>query len=104
MGQRGVVLTLAVVIAVLGAIASLTILQMAYYQSRHARFHRLHTVAQYAAEAGVVWGQQRLQQNPVYCGVPDPPAAMFNPPANVDVTVTNCGAGNDHVVRALVAY
>ena len=107
-GQRGAVLTLAIIIAVLGAIASMTMLQLAYYQSLHARFHRLHTAAQYAAEAGIVWGQQRLLSDPNYCGAQDPPPAMFNPPATVDVTVTNCvppnPPGTNHVVSARVVY
>ena len=101
--QRGAVLTFAIIIAVLAAIASMTVLQIAYYHARMGRFQRLHMAAQYAAEAGVVWGQERLLQNPAYCGVPDPPPAMFNPPATVDVVVTNCG-GATHAVSAKVVY
>ena len=89
--------------AVLGAIASMTVLQLAYYQARHAQFHRLHEQAQYAAEAGIVWGQSQLLRNANYCGA-DPNPNLFNPPATVDVTVTNCGAGNNHVVSAKVTY
>ena len=111
-GQRGVLLTLAVIIAVIGAIASMTVLQLAYYQTRHARFHRLHLVSQYAAEAGVVWAQERLLQNPASCAAmnaanPDVPidhdSNGATPPINVDVTVAPC-PGADMRVTARVVY
>ena len=98
---RGAVLGLVIITAVVAAIASLTVLQIAIHQARHAKFHHDRTRTRYAAEVGVVWAQQRLLNNPGYCGAPDPPVIDG---MTVDVTVTNCGAGNAHAINATVVY
>ena len=85
----------------IAAFASLAVLQLAISQTQHAKFHENRTRSRYAAEAGIVWAQQRLLNDPTYCGVPDPPAIDG---IAVTVTVTNCGAGNTHAVSARVDY
>lgn len=78
----------------------------AYSQIRTSRLWRERTKARYLAEAALVIAQQRLWLSPGYCGgtvqvdtngdqVGDTPVA---------VTVSNCGAGNRHEIRARVTY
>ena len=68
-------------------------------QTSSLQAHRLK--AQYAAEAGLVWAMQRLWRDQAYCGNPDPPAMNGY---SVDMTVSNCGAGNTHTLSAKVNY
>lgn len=102
--ERGAVLALAVGVAFIASVSAFVILQLAIASSRRAQFYREQSHARYAAEAGIIWAQQRLWADPNYCGNPDPPSATFTPAVNVDVTVSNCGAGNLHVVNATVTY
>ncbi len=99
--ERGGLLVLIMVSALLAAIMSFSVLELAIAQAKRARFHRLRGSARYAAEAGIVWAQQRLLQNPAYCGTPDPPPFGT---ITVDVGVTNCGGGNPHAISAKVTY
>ena len=88
--------------ALVAVIASYGILQVAVNQARRAGFYRKHTRGQYAAEAGLVWAQQQLWNNPAYCGNPQPPAIDG---INVTVIVTapaGCAAGNPRTIQTKV--
>ena len=97
-------MSIVMVAALASAIAVYVVMLLAVAQARQAVFYRERTRAQYAAEAGVEWAMQRLFRTPDYCGDPDPPSTMFDPPITVDVTVTNCGGGNPHTIKAKVTY
>ena len=77
---RGAVLAMMIMMALVAAISIYAILFMASSQARQAAFSLSSIRARYAAEVGLVWAQQRLQENPGYCpglgalGDPDPPA------------------------------
>ena len=83
--ERGVILGVAIAIALLASIAAYTVLQIGMYQARHAEFYRDHTASRYAAEAGLVWAQQNLYANPTWGGGTLPVAVGG---ANVNVVVT----------------
>ena len=97
---RGTILTVAVLTAFVCSIAAYLVLFLAVCQARQARFYKNRMRARYAAEAAVVWAQQRLFADPAYC------IANGDGPVlegyQTKVTVTNCGAGNAHVVRGRV--
>ena len=101
LNERGALLGLAMIIAVIGAFTSYAVLQITIDQALHAKFHHDRTQARYAAEVGIVWAQQRLLYDETYCGAIGPP--LINGMA-VDVTVTNCGIGNQHTISATVIY
>ena len=109
MGRKGVVLMITVMTAIVCAIAAYAALQIAIAEARQAVFYRDRTKARYAAEAGLVWAQQRLWQNPADCFNANPDVALDHdadpatPPLNVDVTVTPCGAPNARL-NAKVVY
>ncbi len=98
------------VTALLCSIAAFAVLFMATFNARQSGFYRGRTTARYLAEAGLVIASRRLMANPSYCGglegvdtngdgdVTDPTDAI------VTVEVTNCGAGNNHVIRGAVSY
>ncbi len=58
--------------------------------------------AYYATEGAVVRAMQKLWTDPTYCGETFAASADTNN-LPVLVTVTNCGAGNDHQISAQVA-
>ena len=100
--ERGaMVLSMTIITAILCSVACLTILQLAIAYAMQGRFFINRTPYRYATEAGIVWAQSQLSNNPAYCGAPDPPA--INGVA-VDVTVTNCGAGNAHTITSKATY
>ena len=100
--ERGaIVLGMTILTAILAAIASFAVLQLAIAYSLQGRFFVNRTPYRYAAEAGLVWAQEQLWNNPAYCGAPDPPVING---VTVDVTVTNCGAGNVHTISANAVY
>lgn len=98
--ERGAVLAVTIMIALITAIAVYAMLVMASGQARQAAFNAASIRARYAAEVGLVWGQQQLRQNAAYCGVPDPP--MIDG-LTVDVTVTGCGTSTPKIT-AVVNY
>ena len=103
--DRGMILAVTLMMALLASIVSYGVLQLAVSQGRQGRFFRSQTAARYLAEAGMVLAQERLRVNPSYCpstpelvdttgdGVGDTP---------VRITVTNCGPGNTHEIRVSV--
>ncbi|MBI4342305.1 MAG: hypothetical protein HY599_02935 [Candidatus Omnitrophica bacterium] len=90
-----------IITAFLCAVASYAVLQLAIAYARQGQFFVNRTPYRYATEAGVVWAQEQLWNNANYCGNPDPP--VINGVA-IDVTVTNCGAGNVHTITAKATY
>ena len=100
---RGMILGMVIMMAVIGSIASYGVLQIAVNQSLHARFHGERTRARYAAEAGIVWAQQQLWNDPTYCGDPDPPPAQFDGIV-VDVIVSPPCVPGSHTISAKVVY
>ncbi|MBI3322043.1 MAG: hypothetical protein HYZ91_07245 [Candidatus Omnitrophica bacterium] len=97
---RGSALMVVMVTALFSAVAVYIVLFMTFSESAQSKFYRLRLPAQSAAEAGIIWAQQRLWVNPSYCGFPDPP------PMNgftVNVTMTNCGTPTP-TIHARVDY
>ena len=99
--ERGIALGMVIVLALIFAVAAFGVMTLSVNRSQTSgrQTHRLK--AQYAAEAGLVWATQRLWSSQANCGVPDPPPINS---MNVDVTVTNCGAGKTHTLLAKVLY
>jgi len=97
--ERGNTLGVSILTAIICSIAAYLILFLATGQARHARFYRQRVRARYAAEAAIVWAQQRLRADPTYCNTSNPPPLEGY---QVQVTVTNCGAGNTHQLQARV--
>ena len=100
-GQRGSILVISILTALVCGIGAYAMLMIAMASARTATFFPGRSTARYAAEAGIVWAQDRLMDDPTYCGVPGPPAFGA---LNVVVTVSNCGAGNSHVITSKVVY
>ena len=98
--ERGIVLAAAIITAIICAIAAYLVLFLAISQARHARFYHQRARARYATEAAIVWAQQQLWADGAFC--PDfanaPPMEGFQ----VQVKVTNCGAGNNHQIQARI--
>ena len=112
MRQRGFVLLITVVIAIVCAIAAYAALFIAMAEAQHAVFYRDRTAARYAAEAGLVWAQQQLWANTVKaqgCFAANPDLSLDHdgnpatPIIDVDVTLPGCGTPNVQL-RATVVY
>ena len=100
--ERGtMVLSMTIISAILAAIASFAVLQLAIAYALQGRFFVNRTPYRYATEAGLVWAQEQLRNIPAYCGGPAPAVI---PGVAVNVTVTNCGAGNVHTITAQAVY
>jgi Tfp pilus assembly protein PilX len=84
-------LIIVLITALLAGIAAYSVLQMMIAEARQARFYRERMRARYAAEAGIVWAQQRLWDNEAWSsGV----GTDFTLPdgTTVDVVMAPCGA------------
>ena len=99
--ERGVALGMVIVMALIFAVAAFGVMTLSVSRSQTSALQAHRLKAQYAAEAGLVWGMQRLWRDQTYCGETDPPTLNG---LNVDVTVTNCGPGNTHTLSAKVLY
>lgn len=101
--EGGFALVAVIVTALIASVASFgaLLLAMSHAQTGDAQLDRLR--AQYAAEAGLVWAQQKLWANPAYCGTPDPPA-INGLTVNVIVDDSHCVAGTAHRLQAKVTY
>ena len=126
--EEGFALTAAMVTALLCSIAAFTVLFMAISGARRSGFFRGRTTGRYLAEAGLVIAREKLMADPNYCPggpcTPGGPCIGTEPvdtnngagggfangvtsdsdDALVTITVTNCGAGNNHVVSATMSY
>lgn len=113
--ERGMVLGIVVVMAVVASAAAFAALNVALSRARRPgvfateRYLR----ARYAAEAGVVWAAQQLWGNPTECfAAPvdhsvDDDADPGTPAIPVDIVATPCptaSPANEVVLRAVVTY
>ena len=118
--ERGTALTMAIATALLSSLAAYAILFVIHGQATQAQFFENRTVSQHLAEAGLIIAMQQLMKDPNY-----PDASCATTPADktvteyvdtnndgvaaapdpaVQITVTNCGAGRDHVLKSKVTY
>ena len=97
--ERGTVLAVAILTAIVCSIAAYLVLFLAITQARHARFYHQRVRARYATEAAIVWAQAQLRADPTYCNTANPPPVEGY---QVAVTVTNCGANNTHQIQARI--
>lgn len=105
--RRGVILVVVVVFALLASVGVMAALIIATSQARRSQIYKDRTRALYAAEAGIVWASQKLWVDPAFCWDDSATFSNGDPLINgiaVKVTVTNCGAGNDHQIVAKVVY
>lgn len=115
--QRGAVLGIVVLIAIIGSIAAYTVLMLSVAGARQSLLATRRTQARYLAEAAMVVAMQQLWAEAVtpYPGacVPGTDAVTTElldtdgdgtGDAPVEVTVTNCGPGGSHAVAARVMY
>ena len=104
--RQGAALVLVVVIALLCAIAAYVVLMAAVSGARMARVYRERTEARHLAEAALVIAMEKLWVNPNYCGVSESVDTNSDGTGDtaVPITVTNCGAGNAHTLKATVTY
>jgi len=111
--DRGSVLGITIMTALICGIAAYAVLQASISEARHSRFTKERIEARYLAEAAIVQAREMLWRNPATCltnanvpidtngdGLPGSPATE---PA-VQVTITNCGAGNRHTITARADY
>lgn len=120
--QRGAVLGIAVLSAVVGSFAAYALLMLALVRARQAQFSIAgRPKARYLAEAALVVARAKLWGEDVI-PYPDPTSSCMVPGSDavatedidtdgdglgdtqVDVTVTNCGAPGPHTVTARVVY
>ena len=102
--ERGIVLGIVIITAVIFSIAAYAMLFVAMsHRQRIKEFDVDRLRARYAAEAGLVWAQEQLWDDPPppFCGGV-PPFSPING-LNVTVAVSNCG-GPTHQLRASVTY
>jgi len=59
---------IAMMTSLVAALASYAVLVLAISQGRQGRFFRTKTMTRYLAEAGMVIGKERLDQDPTWCG------------------------------------
>ena len=92
--DRGAILAVTMMMALVASIVSYGVLQLAVSQGRQGRFFRSQTAARYLAEAGMVLAQERLRANPNTFCTPTPMQIDTNgngiDPSDptVDITVT----------------
>ena len=98
--ERGAVLMMAVIAALIAAVMSYGILALAMAQAKQSVVYRNRTPAINAAEAALVWAREQLWQNPLgdlptdFCFQNNPDVQIDHdqnpatPPINVDIIVT----------------
>ncbi|MDP3703952.1 MAG: hypothetical protein Q8R78_06150 [Candidatus Omnitrophota bacterium] len=106
--DRGMILAVTMMMALVASIVSYGVLQLAVSQGRQGRFFRSQTTARYLAEAGMVLAYERLRAAPGWCGGTEQLDANGNGTLEdwerVTIAVTNCGgpAGTTHEIRVTV--
>ena len=71
--DRGMILAVTMMMALVASIVSYAVLQLAVSQGRQGRFFRSQTSARYLAEAGMVLAQERLRVDiNAFCTNPTP--------------------------------
>ena len=102
--ERGAVLGVAIMTAIVCSVVAYLILFLATSQARQARFYHRRVRARYATEAAIVWAQQQLRANPAFCMTDgNGPLLEGLEEYQTKVTVTSCGAGNNHQIQARIA-
>ena len=100
--ERGIVLGMAIIAAIIFSIAAFAMLMMAMNQRRRIKEFDVDRLrARYAAEAGLVWAQERLWVDPNFCGGPLPTKVND---LDVTVTVSPPCPGATHQIKASVTY
>jgi Tfp pilus assembly protein PilX len=103
--ERAAVLGLALLASVLASIMAFTVLQVAMSQARIGQFYYDRTRSRYAAEAGIVWAQQRLRADPAFTDLLDGTADIVLDGIGVDVGVPGCApAPCRQTIQAKVVY
>ena len=115
MKERGMVLGIVVVMALVFSAAAFAALNVALSRSRRPGVfsNERYLRARYAAEAGVVWATQQLWGNPTECFSASPDHLVDDdgnsatPAIPVDIVATPCPTAsppNEVVLRAVVTY
>lgn len=112
--ERGAALGLVIASALVCSIASYYILRLAASQSLQSNFFQGRAESRYLAEAALVVMTQKLAADPNTCTSPGGDLIQVdtngdglldaNDAPAVRVTITNCGAGNKHVLIAKASY
>lgn len=120
MARRGFSLIAVVILAIISAIAVYTILFIAMAHARFAKAQRQTAQARYPTEAGLVVAMQKLRNEaavpyPASCtggnvGTTQITTELVDTNGDsigdkpVQITVTNCGVGNRHLVSARMTF
>ena len=97
--ERGAALGMVVLVAVCFSIAAFTALVLALSRVRQKDFYKRRAIAQYAAEASLVWAMQQLWVDDAYCGGSGPTVSGLTP----TITVTSCIPGSSRTIQSTVA-
>ena len=87
--ERGYVLAMVVIAALLCGIVSYGLLGASIAQARQSRFYQTRAPAMYAAEAAVVWAQTQLLANPFWSSAAGNTDVAIGG-VNVDVIMPAC--------------
>ncbi len=113
--QRGAVLGIVIITALICSIIAYAVLVLARSQARRSRAFQGRMEARYLSEAGFIIATNRLRQDPNYpgCTTPgDTKQTTERVDTNGDqvgdrgvlVEVTNCGAGRNHTINVQTEY
>ena len=105
--DRGMILAVTMMMALVASIVAYGILQLSVSQGRQGRFFRSQTSARYLAEAGMVVARERLRENPsTFCTNPTPVPIDTNgngiDPSDPIVDVTVIPVGCPHLGNATI--
>ncbi len=115
--DRGAVLGITIMTALICGIAAYAVLQASVSEARHTKFMKGRVGARYLSEAALIIAKEKLWNEAT---TPYPPGCaaggMMTMTELVDtngdgtgdtpvnVTITNCGAGNQHTIAAKATY
>ncbi len=116
--ERGMVLGMVIIMALIFAVAAFGVMTLSVSRSQTSALQSHRLKAQYVAEAGLVQATQRLWRDPTYpaascidntCPACNPVGSSLTDTTtvagtSVEITVTNCGAGNTHKLSAKAVY
>ena len=106
--ERGAVIWVSIVTAMIFGIAAYAALYLAMSQARRSAVFAQQPGARYLTEAAQMVTRARLWDDPTLCLSAAPVSIDTNGDSigdtNVEVTITNCGAGNSHEIKTRVVY
>lgn len=104
--RKGIALYLTIMVALIGALAGLTMLTVAISHIKRSQFWHQRGRARYLAEAGLVLARERLFIDPDYCGGTESLDTNGDQVGDTPVTIgiSNCGEGNRHEIRATARH